>query len=85
MDDIFFKIAEAIIVAVLGWTVGRLSIKTKQEVRNDGHEQRLTKLEAALPLLLKCASAQLQALKRGHVNGECDDVLAELDEYLFHK
>lgn len=85
MDDIILKILEAVIVGALGWMAGRFSIKTKQEVRNDDHEQRLQKLEKVLPLLLKVSNVQLQALKRGKVNGECDEVLAELDEYLYHK
>ena len=83
--NIYYSIAVAVLVAVLGWLVGRFSIKTKQEIRNDDHEERIQKLETALPLLLKCHNAQLIAMKRGHVNGELDEVLAELNDYLFHK
>lgn len=85
MSDIIFKALEALVIMVFGWTAGRISVKTKQEVRNDRQEERLKKLEAALPLLLECSFVQLQALKRGKVNGECDEVLGKLDTYLFNK
>ena len=55
-----------------------------QEI-TENHEGRIKKIETAMPLVLKCQLVQLIALKNGKVNGECEEVLGELNDYFCHK
>lgn len=81
MEGMFYSILGAIILAALGWIAGRFSVKTKTQVETEKMCERLEKLEKVMPLLLKSNLAILLALKRGKVNGECDEALKELNEY----
>lgn len=49
-------------------------------------KDRRSKSKAAIQLLLKCVLVLLCAMKKsGVVNGDCDDVLDELNEFLIRK
>lgn len=49
-------------------------------------KERRNKSRTAIELLLKCVLVLLCAMKRsGVVNGDCDDVLDELNEFLIKK
>lgn len=85
MENFLQVIIPTIVVGVLGWGVGRFSIKTKTQVKTENLEQRVTEIEDAMPVMMKCHLAQLLALKHGKVNGECDDALDNLNAYLIRK
>lgn len=81
MEGMLYSILAAVILAALGWIAGRFSVKTKVQVQAEEMCKRVEKLEKVMPLLLKSHLAILLALKRGKVNGECDEVLKELNDY----
>ena len=82
MESVIYSVATAVIVGAVGWAAGRFSVKTKTQEKADETSNRVDRMEDAIPLLLKCQLAILLALKRGHVNGECDDALDDLNKYL---
>mgnify|MGYP001316430515 CR=1 FL=1 len=84
MDGIYYAVAIWMITGGLGLLIGRLSVKTKVQTKVDDHECRLSKIETAIPLMLKCHVVQLVALKE-KLNGDCAPLLDEVNEYLYHK
>ena len=75
----------SMIIGILGWISGRFSIRTKTAERVAELDKRVKRTEEAIPLILECHLIQLSALKRGHVNGECDEALDKLNKYLINK
>lgn len=73
--------AEGIIVGV---SVGVVMMAINIFVTH--RKERKSKDKGAIQLLLKCALVQLCALKKtGSVNGECAEVLEELNDFLISK
>jgi len=85
MDSIIIAVLSSIAIGVVGWVGGRFSIKTKTQERVTNLEAKVKRHEEAIPLILECHLAQLIALKRGHVNGECDEALDKLNQFLINK
>ena len=85
MSSVFIAVITSIAISIIGWICGRLSIKTKSEEQVSELEERVKRIEAAIPIILECHLAQLIALKRGDVNGECDNALDKLNKYLINK
>lgn len=85
MEDIIIPIISTFTICIVSWIIGRFSIKTKTEESITELEARVKRLENAIPLILECHLVQLNSLKRGHVNGECDEALDKLNNYLINR
>ena len=85
MESIWGAVITSMIIGILGWISGRFSIKTKTAEHVAELEKRVKRSEEAIPLILECLLIQLYALKRDYVNGECDEALDRLNQYLINK
>jgi hypothetical protein len=81
MEGALYSLAVAAIISIGSFVAGRFSVKTKSQVTLEKVCERVDQLEKSKPLELKCLLAILLALKRGKVNGECDEALDELNKY----
>lgn len=85
MESVITSVVTAAILGIFGFIYGRFTIKTKTEAKVDSVCQRVEKLEEAIPIIMRCHLAQLVALKKGKIDGECDRALEELNNYLIEK
>jgi hypothetical protein len=79
---IITTVITTIAAGAVGAMGGRLSVKTKTQMTTENLDKRVEGLERTSVLQLKTNLAILLALKRGKVNGECEEALDELNKYL---
>jgi hypothetical protein len=68
----------------IGVTVGLVLVGVNLTIT--ALKERRSKSKAAIQLLLKCVLVLLCAMKKsGMINGDCNDVLAELNDFFIKK
>jgi len=85
MQSIIITVISSILLGIIGWFTGRISIKTKTQESIIELQKKVKRHDEAIPLILECHLVQLNALKDGHMNSECDNALNKLTQYLINK
>ncbi|MBQ9709491.1 MAG: hypothetical protein IJV67_02595 [Clostridia bacterium] len=94
-QTILASVIAGVIMLIIGAVVGRFTVKTKTagEVEDMGRElqdaedelhEHIRIAEERNEMILESLLAILLTLKRGNANGEADEALKKLNEYMLH-
>ena len=95
-ETIIASVIAGVIMLIVGAIVGRISVRSKTAVSVDELGRELNKTQEELDkhievaeernqIILESLLAILLTLKRGKCNGEADEALKRLNEYMLHQ
>jgi uncharacterized membrane protein YqgA involved in biofilm formation len=71
--------------SVVGFLVGKISVKSKTEIMIEKLHERMDESEDTMEVVLTCLLPLLIKAKDGKTNGELDTALKKLNEHLIRK